>query len=191
MRIFKLTLISVLITCSSLFFTACSGSDAPQHPGLKPTNFNVDYVEIYLGRSSISSADFEQYKLSGKNLFQECGIVRSGKFTPKYQKIHALTDNAYTSIMDAVWDLLNLSQQGSAYDKPGTAEQFYDPGKLLVTIKGNRNTLKIETSVDSVSNPKSLPEKALNSLVKLTRGSGQADACGNGGFYGIGATAFE
>jgi len=132
------------------------------------------------------SRDFEHYKVTNKRLFQECGVIRRGRHVPTHQELFDLKDSVYTEAMGRVWTLLELSAKGEAqFEEPGNTDTIFDPGRVLITIKGNNNSLKITTSVDSIVDTTTKASTEANELVRLIRGAAKPAACGNASFYGV------
>ena len=178
----KLILSAFLIPL--MLLSACA---ATKKTADMPEDFSVTETALYLSRASLHSTDFEQYKLNGFKLFQECGSIRKGRHIPAHQQLFDLDENKHHKLMQSVWSVLKLAHDGKAQlADPGENNTMFDPGRLFLTIKGNGNTLKLHTSLDTVSDANSDAEEALNTLARDIRGLTKPAACGNPSFYGLG-----
>jgi hypothetical protein len=133
------------------------------------------------------SLDFEQYKLLGNRMYQECGVIRRGRPVPVHQQLFDISESEHEELMERTWEVLTLAHAGEAqFAAPGTSDTMFDPGKLLVSISGNGNTMKISTNLDSIIEATNSSEEAVQELARLIRALTKPAACGNPSFYGLG-----
>lgn len=151
----------------------------------------VDSLDLYLARASLLQVDFEQYKLNGSRLYSECGQIRNGR--------HITLDQQFATIEPAQKDLLaqqvfNLSQRHTGRKRslppPGDARGFADPGQIFLQMQVNGEKTELRTSVDDISDPKTIEAGAVKALaVQIRALTASAPAtgrtCGYGSFYGI------
>jgi len=152
-----------------------------------PEDFNVASIELYMSRTSLFQANFEQYQLSPDLAFVECGEVRRGRHVPQQQNIISIPEDAYDRISEASWHVVEaVDRMTIDFDPPGTDKSLFDPGRLSLSIALDSRATEVKTSVDSVSLASSAKERNVLKLVKLIRGAVGTNHCGLGEFYGIG-----
>lgn len=173
---------SLLAICLLGSLVACSSTT----PSNMQPDFQVAEIAIYMHRANMNTTDFEQYKLSGGRLFQECGVIVRGRNIPAEQQLFDLSSNENGELMSLTWKLLELSQAGKAQlEGPGSSSSMFDPGFLALKVKGNGNVLQLKTSVDATAEATSEASRVVNQLTRRIRALAKPTACGNRNFYGL------
>lgn len=176
MRLFLILLPLLFITGCSSFKSSEPSDKVSESNSTLPTEF-----ELYLSRSSFSGSEFEQYKYWDGKLFNECGDLRRERHQAKEQQITGLTPQARLQLESA---LLKL-EQSAQYKQPAKNASFSEPGQISLTMRwSDLSKTKISTSLDSISEPSTEPERKLNALVKTVRSLAK-QKCGNKMFYGL------
>ncbi|MDZ4787073.1 MAG: hypothetical protein SGJ02_13455 [bacterium] len=164
------------------FLPGCS-TNSSLSKDLESKNFIFDIV---IARSSASNpADFEQYKLIKNTIFQECGNIKKGQFISKTQELATITADQRSSLLFNANNLLSvISENGNKFQAPSTKFRFFDPGVITISFSIDNSETSINTSVDSISEPSTLQEKATLKFVEEIRKL-SLTKCGNQNFYGI------
>lgn len=173
-NIFKLVIITTLLSSGCGLFSKKTVAPA------------FDSVSINLSRMSFSDTEFENYKVTGDKVFQECGSYRRGKYYPKEQKVLRLRASAITYLREEVEDFIQkYKQQEWKWDAPGKNLSPADPGQLKADIISGKDNITINTSLDGISSPNVEIARYMKSLVRTVRGISGSPPCGNREFYGI------
>ncbi len=143
-----------------------------------------------MSRASASTQDFEQLKLSGNQLYKECGPIDRGRFAPVSQGFTEINSAKAQDLLKQASELAEyLAAHPSTFEKPGTNRGFADPGQVFITLNGTLQNgtaqFEIKSSLDGISNAKYPAESKVKKLVEKLRGAAGGALCGNQQFYGI------
>ncbi len=172
-----------------LCFTSCSSQkkSGTTHAPLVHAE-EITSIELYLKRSSIQAEEFEKLKLLQNTLYTECGVFSNGRQVPKRQSITNPEEAEILAVKKAAAQIMNLLQAKShTFTPPEGQATFYSPGKYLLSVQTTSSSFKIETSLDSVTEPPTIHEKSLYRLAVELRALGEDSLCGRRSFYGLGS----
>lgn len=164
--------------------TSCSlfGSSSPER------TTPIDSLELAMSRASLVDTDFEHFKFAGGKIFKECGKVRRGRFLAEDHVLLPLRNPNGGPLTRQANDFLEVYRERKwNWDAPGTNKSLADPGILKMSLQIGGKRVEVNTSLDSISDPKSRVERSLRSLVLSLRGVAGGELCGNKQFYGLGA----
>lgn len=193
-RVSKYPLRAILLHASlaALLASAAGCGDAapPAPENAEAPKAAVSGFELFLSRTSFSDTEFEHYKLSGENLFVECGTQRHGRMVPRQQTLKKASPQAAELMNSAAAEILSrLRSQKPSLESPGTNRSPADPGEFLLTFDSAEGSKSIRTSLDAAANDKVGFGRDLASFAELVRGS--SNACGTQSFYGLGRKVSE
>jgi hypothetical protein len=197
------------ILSGGLFWLLLPGCSS--HHDVEPatSSTEINQIGVYLARGSLFQApEFEQYRVNGRTLYAECGIVRGGRPQARDRHVIRLDDQEWTSLQAAARGVPPFFNERSyQWEAPGTSLGFSDPGQATVrlsssalaednlpTTGANSGTnWEIKTSLDEVaSQSKTSPLRRLVvGLRAVTRENldagpeGTRGLCDNPTFYGI------
>ena len=182
----KHTVLSLLLSVVLLASSACTTQLEDNIPSV---TYDFDSIGLYLARGSLTKTDFEQYKVFSKNLFFECGEIKGGENIPAQQAPALLTPTQQKKIQGTATALCEVLENSNfTFAKQDPKHGIANSGQLILDLSVNGKEYKIKTSVDSISNSKSLQEKKLRRLVEAIRGSTKTPPCGLKEFYGLGSS---
>jgi hypothetical protein len=166
----------------------CSQSVESTAPASPEVDVSKISYSLYLNRSSLSSQEFEQYKVLPQGLFAECGTVHRGRAQVREQGIQSTTIERQTHLKTMAHDILQQvnSQDAPHVDTPGTGSDFADPGKFILVVTDAQGKAEVRTSLDWVERKPTLLAQKLNAFAQELRSVSPNSPCGNGEFYGIG-----
>ena len=172
-----------LTSCSYLFGTE-SGANPDGTPLTAPAPKSI---ELFLSRTSMTSTDFEQYKLSYNSVYFECGEIRRGRYLPRHQEFIDVASDLQQEIFSAANTTLDdRARNELALDPPGKNKNLADPGVFTLTIvPSSGETVILSTSLDSVTNRGRELERDMEKLARLLRKSAGNNVCGSPSFYGL------
>jgi len=148
----------------------------------------IDSLEVAMSRASLVDTEFEHYKFSSGKLFKECGKVRRGRYMAENHALLPLRNANGGPLNRQANDFLSVYQERKwRWDAPGTNRSLADPGVLKMSLQLGGRKVEVETSLDSISDPKSRAERSLRGLVLSLRGIAGGELCGNREFYGLGS----
>ena len=164
--------------------------EAPLQPGQISS---IRELTLFMSRTSLSSTDFEQYKLlNDETLFVECGEKKGGRFFPTIQKLYAVNKAATNDVKDALAYLVSSkTYQQNRFESPEESDSIFSPGSFSLRFSTESAqgafTGNLTTTLDSLLDAKSAGEKALFRLAKSIRTSYSSSEphCGEESFYGI------
>lgn len=160
------------------FLLACSNS-APQRP-VANSLMNLS-LSVQLSRTSLFSNDFEQYRLSGNNLYYECGNFARENYKPREQKVLILSPDQQSELANLAQEVIGKSAEHKNWDAPGKNDSIADPGRAILSVELGRESAEIKTSLDAlVESDYAQPRE----LVRLLRTSAQ-NPCGSLKFFGL------
>jgi hypothetical protein len=175
----------IIIFISLLLLTSGCGIFRGRH-AQAATLIPLDSLELSLARVSLTDADFEHYKISHGKLFWECGFMRRNRYNPKEQELASLSIANEKSIREQLAPLVeHIKETDSVWEPPGKLSDLADPGELKVSIFLPKENFTALTSLDSIVNPSSSKERALQKLVLAVRRSLSKPPCGNKTFFGF------
>jgi len=181
-----LLIVSILMPLAS-----CSDSAGPKPQTEVDSSKLKSSAEVYLARSSISTVEFEQFKLFQGKLYKECGLIKRGRFAPDTQDLASLPAEAALSLEQQISDLANyLKANKEAPPKAGTNKGFADPGQVNLSLDSEAGKFSVKTSVDAVSNAEIPLTRKIKRLVESMRGEAGGKLCGNTEFFGIAASKY-
>jgi hypothetical protein len=202
--IFYLGLICLAFSCLAL--SGCSSGKGPE-PTIPDTA--ISQIGVYLARGSLfQTPEFEQYRVNGRTLYAECGIVRGGRPQARDRHIIRLDEQEWTSLQAAAMGVPEFFEKRSyQWEAPGTSLGFSDPGQATVRLSGTTaadsnsptpeenigSAWEIKTSLDEVaSQSKTSPLRRLVVGIRtITRENldagpeGTRGLCDNPTFYGL------
>jgi len=146
------------------------------------------FYQFYLTRSSMQSTEFEQYKLTPRGLYYECGVIHRGRPEVRSQGIQVLEAErllASRELAQKISTEMDVTPR-PLLDPPGTNAGFADPGKFLLILTSGGREVEIKTSLDGVEKARRKVEAHAKSFAETVRGSIPTPLCGNHDFYGIG-----
>jgi hypothetical protein len=155
--------------------------------GVKPAPpVQAKSLELFFQRASLSTNEFEQYKVNGEKLFFECGAVRRGRFVADKQEFVSFPPNFSERYEQRLAQVVAaLDGNNNEFDSPGRARGLADPGIFLLEVQLVNGVKSVKTSFDSVVDPNSKAEEELQQLAKLLRGAAGGEVCGNKSFFGL------
>lgn len=169
----------------TLFFWGCGGA---VEPSPAPESFKPEFIQLFLSRAELASAEFEQFKLSPGGIFVECGNFSRGKTIPNSQDFKQVSSDLLEKIRAASWDTVEFTKRsGSDLPEPGVSDSLFDPGQALFVVQSQGKPIEIKTSVNALASANGILETKLRRLARLVREAGQSGSCGKGDFYGIGS----
>lgn len=173
------------LVISILLITSCSATVEEEAPIEEKDSFRS--IELFLSRASLGDSEFEHYKLVGKNLFRECGKMPRGKPVVTFQRFEPITVDSMTLARRRVLDLLVFLESGEVnWEKPGNTRSLVDPGKAKLTIDATDGMTIIDTSLDSLVDPRTKHARYLKKVTEAFRAAAGSEMCGNKHFYGLG-----
>ena len=163
--------------------SGCWSSEPPRTPSEQVA---VSY-SLYLGRGSLNSNDFEQYRSLPDGLFAECGTVHRGRSHTSYQGIEPISSSAASAISERTQEIIEQmkSPEPPRFDAPGSGSGFADPGKFTLLLGSEGARYEVRTSLDWVERQQTPFAKRLNTLARLIRGVPERAPCNNNEFYGL------
>lgn len=148
----------------------------------------IDSLEVAMSRASLVDTEFEHYKFSSGKLFKECGKVRRGRYMAEDHALLPLRNANGGPLTRQANDFVSVYRERKwSWDAPGTNKGLADPGMLKISLQLGGRKVEVETSLDSISDPKSRAERSLRGLVLSLRGVAGGELCGNRDFYGLGS----
>jgi len=189
-RAMKKTLLQTLLLCASfLVLSGCSYiseivSDTESTTDSLPAPRTI---ELFLSRASLTSTDFEQYKLSNSSVYFECGEIRRGRFLPRQQEFIEVAPELQNEIFAAANTTLDHRTKNKyELDPPGKNKNLADPGIFTLTIvPASGEPVLLPTSLDSITERGRELERNMERLAKLMRKSAGNNVCGSPSFYGL------
>ncbi|MCB0353280.1 MAG: hypothetical protein KDD64_07145 [Bdellovibrionales bacterium] len=181
-------LFSFFIACS--FLAGCSSSisdTGSEQAEIRP----VDSLELYISRKSLTKTEFEQFKFADGQIYGECGTIVGGRYYPTLQDIRPSSSDSARAIASASDSVLDMAAAEDFHlDSPGKNTSLFDPGQFLLSLQRDGEAIRIETSLDSVSEPTSPLQRRLMVLAQVVRQTTrdalhEATLCGNTDFYGL------
>ena len=174
-----------LVVC---FLAACTGSsievpeETPAAP-LSSVNFGIS-----LNRASLTSHDFEAYKLLPAGLFVECGTFYRGRPETTSQGIEPV---GVESIEEAKRLARLIIERHSnnpteVIDASGDSSDLADPGMFTLRASDGAKKIELRTSVDWVEQKRGSFAALVNEFTQVVRGLTPEPLCGQHAFYGIG-----
>ena len=169
----------------ALLFSACAQTAQMTTP---TSDFNPEYVEVFMSRASFSNAEFEQFKATPGGVFAECGLFTRGRSIPEHQAFVPIDSDVRSAVNEAAWDVYQyLDSHPQHFEEPGKSDGMLDPGQVFLTIESKGKRTEVKTSVNSIANMDGVAETKIRRLVRILRGAPSTSECGGGDFYGIGA----
>lgn len=170
------------IVCSgALFFSACATQTPPA-----TESESFEFLELYLSRGSLSTTEFEQYKISPGGIFIECGELKGGRAIPTSQEFKRYEEGTFSEIRKRAHEALTyLNTHTNSFEPPGKTSSLFDPGQFLLTISFGKEKKEVRTSVNAVSQELDVPTSMIKKLTQAVRKTVNADVCGKASFYGI------
>lgn len=128
--------------------SGCSSGKDPE-PTIPDTA--IGQIGVYLARGSLfQTPEFEQYRVNGRTLYAECGIVRGGRPQARDRHIIRLDEQEWTSLQAAASGVPDFFEKRSyQWEAPGTSLGFSDPGQATVRLTAAR--LSGSTSVSNTA----------------------------------------
>jgi hypothetical protein len=175
-----------MLVSGAFVLTVSSGCWSPEVPLVSSEPVAISY-SLYLGRGSLSSNDFEQYRSLPEGLFAECGTVHRGRSHTAYQGIEPLSAATAVGISATALEIIEQmkSEEPPRFDASGAGSGFADPGKFILLLGSEGARYEVRTSLDWVERQQTPFAKRLNTLGRLIRGVPERAPCGNGEFYGL------
>lgn len=169
--------------CVLVAGSGCWSAGEPR-PTAEPSP--VSY-SLYLGRGSLNSNDFEQYRALPEGLFAECGTVHRGRPHTAYQGIEPVSSDSATAIYAQAHEIIEQmkSEEPPRFDAPGSGSGFADPGKFTLLLGSEGARYEVRSSLDWVERQPTPFAKRLNALARLIRGVPERALCSNNEFYGL------
>jgi len=166
--------------------SACS-LDAPQLAAVDTDLSKVGY-SLSLRRASLTSRDFESYKLLPNGVFVECGTIYQGQPETRFRSIEQPNPEAINHSRQLARDIVDQYSQGGAQqaDAAGRGEGLADPGVLTLLASNASSKIELRTSVDWVEQKRNSFAALVNQFIKAVRGLPEKAPCSNEEFYGIG-----
>jgi hypothetical protein len=175
-------LTTLTATLALLSITGCSSRNVSSYPSSP-----VDSLELVLSRASLAEVEFEHYKFTGATLFKECGTVNRGRYVPEEQDVREVRNFRGGPVAQQARSFVGTYRTKKwTWDEPGTHRSLADPGEVRLSLNAGSEKIKVATSLDSISDPRSSAERALSKLVRSVRGVAGGKMCGNAEFYGLG-----
>lgn len=184
-----------LVLCTTSCATMFGDSGEEQRPVRVNSSLVVD---IFAARGFLGGADYEQYKLSGGELWRECGhvpqpsTVKTGAtgptkagLSPVERRIDSPTRPELSELLNAAEAVLTESAtKRERLPTPGGISSLVDPGvvELRISLDGKQRTFI--TSVDAMSDGGSPVAKSLRALFERVRGVGPV-ICKAPTFFGV------
>lgn len=151
-----------------------------------PADFTLQEIELFLAKKSLHVTEFEQFKVSGKRLFAECGKLRSGRNVVEARRLKELSAPELEGLRNDSWALIQGYNPAEAHlDPPGTNGGLFDPGQLFLTIRSSAGETSIRTALDSITPSSKLLTQRIELLAITLRSSTGAPLCGNRDFHGV------
>lgn len=147
----------------------------------------MEFLELTMSRASLNATEFEHFRIKDNILFLECGKVNRGLFRPEDEQITRFQKNQLYRARQIASDFVTTSRNDQPkWKAPGRSNSLSDPGKLELSVSSEGESVKVTTSLDSISDPHNSAERELNKLVRAVRLLAGKKVCGNSEFYGLG-----
>ncbi|MCO6432361.1 MAG: hypothetical protein J5J00_16015 [Deltaproteobacteria bacterium] len=183
-RLIKAAVISLLAGAQ-----ACSLGSSAENDTVEPIALQA--LDLYVSRSSFRQASFEQFKISSRRLFAECGRMAGGRQYSQYQKVTKLSEEDAESIAQAASKVKRFADSHELkLDEEGESNSMFDPGQLRIKITAGEGTTEIQTTLDTVATPAKSSTELINRLASEIRGVALRDSqsgtlCGNKNFFDL------
>lgn len=177
-----------VIIVATMMLGGCSSSQTTNPNPSATEDLSKISFSLSLNRSSLTTHDFETYRLLPSGLFYECGVFYRGRPETKYQKIEQPSAAKIEGAKNLAREVAARYLEGETpkYDQPGDGNGFADPGKVTVTIVDGDKKIELRTSVDWVEQQRSAFAGLVNRFAQSVRAVPEQPACGQSDFYGIG-----
>jgi hypothetical protein len=174
-------LVFLAMVCGAL--GGCAGSNHADTEGIKPVAARS--LELFVQRSSVTTSEFEQFKVVGERLFYECGTVSRGRFVPDTQQFVSFPETMVEQYQTRLSRVVALLGPDQVFDAPGKAAHMADPGIFSLHVEIAENQHEVRTAFDSVVSPDTRVERELHALARILRAAAGGEICGNRHFYGL------
>ena len=177
------TMRNLIICCLSVVVISACSTTSP----VTPLSSDIDNLELFLSRSSMTKVEFETYKLENDSLYVECGPIVGGRFKATEQNLILVDSSAVEQVFSSAEQAIALySSRDWNLDEAGKSNTFFDPGQFYLKATLEDGTrVNLETSLDTVSEPKSKLTRKLKELSIKVRAASKTTPCSNRSFYGI------
>jgi hypothetical protein len=147
----------------------------------------VSYT-LSLRRASLTSQDFESYKLLPVGVFIECGVVYRGRPETKFQNIEQPDSSAVDESKVLAREIIAKYRETESLsiDPVGSSAGFTDPGAFTLQVSDGDAKIDLRTSVDWVEQRRSVLATLVNRFTQTVRALPSNPPCGTAEFYGIG-----
>jgi len=174
------------LLCLGLLLSGCATSHKT-FSGTPGENSAVSYT-LYVSRSSLTTTEFEQYKLLPSGLYSECGTIHRGRPETRQQTIEKIDADKVVKSGELARELFGVlsSLDHSSVDAPGTSSGLADPGKYTLTVQLGDKKVDLTTSFDFVERQRSSISARAYILTQMIRSMPSRTLCGNQDFFGIG-----
>lgn len=180
-------------SCVSLALVFCSGcsTSATSLSNLQNEEQARQIIELRIARGSLTENNFEQYSLSGTDLFVECGQNKRGRPTPGAQHFGTLDQEKLSALTRTIDELLELEPSLlKNLPNPGDAKGFTDPGSISLQIASPQGKTHLNTSFDFAAAKTPGVQLKLMQVVRAFRGAAKSNwgleaLCGYENFYGV------
>lgn len=147
----------------------------------------MEFLELTMSRASLNATEFEHFRIKDNILFLECGKVNRSLFRPEDEKISRFEKTQLYQARQIASDfVMSVKIDPPTWKPPGRSNSLSDPGKLELSASSEGESVKVSTSLDSISDPHNSAERELNKLVRAVRLLAGKKVCGNSEFYGLG-----
>lgn len=147
----------------------------------------MEFLELTMSRASLSSTEFEHFRIKDNLLYLECGKVNRSVFKPEDERISRFEKTQLYKTRQIASDFVaQVIKDQPTWKPPGRSNSLSDPGKLEMSVSSEGESVKVTTSLDSISDPHNYAERGLNRLVRAVRLLAGKKVCGNSEFYGLG-----
>ena len=177
-----------LLVCLTSILTGCGFINFSGDKNQQNDNLNIDSVDLYVSRASLTRTEFEQYKITKQKFYYECGKINGSMPKPEVQNVKNLSLNDYSQISKLASDIVNFQNRHELnLDKEGKSTSMFDAGQFILTISAGAKPVEIKTSLDSITSATKTSENYLKLIAKKIReialiNSGSS-LCGNRKFY--------
>lgn len=184
---------SQIIIIVTAILAGCSSSQTINLSPSATEDISKVSFTLSLNRASLTTHDFETYRLLPSGLFYECGVFYRGRPETKFQKIVQPGAAKIESAKNLAREVAARYLEGETpkFDQPGDGNGFADPGKVTVTIVDGYKKIELRTSVDWVEQQRSALASLVNRFAQSVRGVPEQPACGQRDFYGIGRASSD
>jgi hypothetical protein len=179
----------VLLVMCLLSACATSSVELPEETTAAPLS-SVNFG-ISLNRASLTSHDFEKYKLLPAGLFVECGTFYRGRPETTSQAIEQVGVESIEEARRLARLIIESysSNPTEAIDPPGDSSDLADPGMLTLRASDGAKKIELRTSVDWVEQKRGSFAALVNEFTQVVRGLTPEPLCGQHAFYGIGRSS--